>query len=257
VVSYCCHKFGVLDLGLNLAQSCGTCSRAAGNPSSPVPHDGGRSSILLRLLRRRMASSLRSARARKLFQSGRRKAACRGAAGSGAHEKVTGPPPQPPTGSIRCAAVDSICCSGPEGSRAGAVGFSRLLMSRKLLVLPPSRNSFQANSEINTAELHYQTTSKTELCDLGCNQADRELVTQGKEHCKRTHTNKGTTVAIAIQESTTSFILNLQQESTSRVNNSGLEKQVMECARAEQTAIDIRGTCWNVISRRQTTGQAF
>jgi hypothetical protein len=87
VVSYCCRKFGALDFDLKLAQSCSTCSRAAGSPSSPVQHNGGRTSILLRLLRWRMASSLRSARARKLFQSGRREAACRGAADSGAHEK--------------------------------------------------------------------------------------------------------------------------------------------------------------------------
>jgi hypothetical protein len=86
VVSYCCHKFGVLDFGLNLAQSCSACSRAAGSPSSPVQHDGGRTSILLRLLRWRMANSLRSARARNLFESGQREAACRGAANSGAHE---------------------------------------------------------------------------------------------------------------------------------------------------------------------------
>jgi hypothetical protein len=66
VVSYCCHKFGVLDFGFNLAQSCSTCSRAAGSPSLPVQHDGGRASILLRLLRWRMASSLQIARARKV-----------------------------------------------------------------------------------------------------------------------------------------------------------------------------------------------
>jgi hypothetical protein len=91
VVSYCCNKFGVLDFGFYLAQSCSTCSRAVGSPSSPVQHVGGRTSILLRLLRWRMASSLRSCsvlasqRARRLFQSGRREAACRGAADSGAH----------------------------------------------------------------------------------------------------------------------------------------------------------------------------
>jgi hypothetical protein len=42
---------GVLDFNLNLAQSCGTCSMAVGTPSSPVQHDGGRTSNLLRLLR--------------------------------------------------------------------------------------------------------------------------------------------------------------------------------------------------------------
>jgi hypothetical protein len=38
-------------------------------------------------------------------------------------KNITGPPPQPPTGSVRCAAGDSICSSGPEGSRAGAIGY--------------------------------------------------------------------------------------------------------------------------------------
>jgi hypothetical protein len=141
-VSYCCHKFGVLDLYiLSCAQSCGTCSRAAGTPSSPVQHDGGRTSILLRLLRRRMASSLRNARARRLFLSG-----CRGAADSGEHEKSRDHLHnlQQAPSDVRW---DSICSSGPEGSRAGTVGFIRLRMSRKLLTTPPDSSRLGTTTE--------------------------------------------------------------------------------------------------------------
>jgi hypothetical protein len=86
VVSYCSDNFGASQVRyLNLTtRSLHIAVAHAAGPWS-AHH---RLYILLRLLRRRMASSLRSARARKLFQSGRHKAACRGAADSGAHEKL-------------------------------------------------------------------------------------------------------------------------------------------------------------------------
>jgi hypothetical protein len=146
VVSYCCHKFGVLDFGLNLAQSCSTCSRAAGSPASPVQH-GGRTSILLRLLRWRMASSLRSTRARKLFQSGRCKAACRGAADSGAHEKSRDHLhnlQQAPSDARQWIASVAPARKGRAQGQLVSIGW--LLMSQKLPMSPPSLHSISKES---------------------------------------------------------------------------------------------------------------